>query len=364
MVGRIVFWLVVMGLLGGLTYLFVQRAQEEKKFTVRSRVARVKVQRPTIRDLPIRLTYPAELQAIQAVDVRPIEAKGFVTKMAVDKGDRVREGQLLLTVDCPEYHERRQQALQRIRSAKALYVNAKLTLERLAPMRAQNFVSQLEVDNAQASFDSSEAQLKNEEARLAEADHLLGFCTIRAPFRGEVVMRFVDPGAQVRPGGPPLLTLARRDAMRVQLNLIERDAQHIREGLPAELTVHGLGGETFHGKVTRYVRSMDPKTRTLLVEIEIPNPDGVLKQGMFGRVSLVVDRHPRAVLIPATALLATDTGNFAFVVQDGRARRVPITVGYDTGDEVEVLKGLRGQELVVVVGRDLISDGSPVQVAE
>jgi RND family efflux transporter MFP subunit len=363
MAGRIAFWVVVIAALGGVAGLFWWRSQQIKKPEATVRLPRVKVQRPGTRDLPIRLTYPAELEAIQAADIRPIEAKGFVRKLTVDKGSKIRRGQLLALVDCPEYHALRKQASEGIRSSRAIYKNAKITLDRLAPMRARNFVSQLDIDNAQAAYEGAEARLKNDEARLAEVDHLLGYCEIRAPFDGEVTMRFIDPGEPVRPGGPPLLTVVRRSVMRVQLHVVERDAALLREGLPVELTVHGLSGESFHGKVTRVVRSLDPRTRTLFAEIEIPNPDGALKPGMFGRVSLVVDRHRRAVMVPATALLATDAGTWVYVVIDGLARRLPVKVGHDVGEEVEVTEGLRGSEWVVVMGRDLIREGAAVQVA-
>jgi RND family efflux transporter MFP subunit len=363
-VRRVIAWLFVLGIIGGLTWLFIWRSENEKKVSVSNKVPTVRVKRPTLRDLPIRLTYPAELQAIQAYEMRPVEAKGYVKRITVDKGDKVKKGQLLVGVDCPEYHARRKQASEGVRSAKAIYVNSKLVLQRLEPMRAKNFVSQLELDAAQAAYDSAEARLKNQEARLAESDDLLNFCDIRAPFDGEVLMRFIDVGEQVRPGGRPLLSIIRRNMMRVQLNVVERDDPHLREGLPVELTIHGLAGQTFHGTVTRVVRQLDPSTRTFLVEIEIPNPSGVLQPGMFGRVSLVVDRHSRAVLIPAAALLATDNGTFVHVVREGRAHRTPIEIGYDTGEEIEVLKGLRGTESVVTVGRDLLQEGAPVNVAE
>src|SRR5437867_9830700 len=124
MFGRVLFWILVLGLLGGLVLLLVLRSQETKPATAHQRVVRVRVQRPTLRDLPIRFTYPAELQAIQAVEIRPVEAKGFIRKLTVDKGDKVRTGQLLVSVDCPEYHERKKQALQQVRSATAVLTNA------------------------------------------------------------------------------------------------------------------------------------------------------------------------------------------------------------------------------------------------
>lgn len=361
---RVIARILLVGFLAGLTALFVWRAKEEEAAASGPKIPTVRAQRPTVRDLPIRLTYPAELQAIQAYDIRPIEAKGFITQITVDKGDRVKKGQLLVAVDCPEYHARRKQAMEGIRSARAIYVNSKLILERIEPMRRQNFVSQLEVDSAQAAYDSSEARLKNAEARLAEMDYLLGFCQIRAPFDGEVTGRFMDAGAQVRPGGRPILSIMRRDVMRIQLNAVERDEPHIRDGLPADLTLYGVPDQTFRGTVTRVVRQLDPRTRTFLVEIEIPNPANVLQPGMFGRLSLVVDRHSRAILLPAAALLATDTGTWAYVVREGRAHRVPVSVGHDTGEEIEILKGLQGNEMVVVAGRDLLSDGAEVRVGE
>lgn len=364
MLGRIIRWLFLLALLGGAVVAFYLRATQVKKASASKRIPRVKVQRPSVRGMLVRLSYPATLEPIQAAEVRPIEAKGFVRKLTVDKGDKVKRGQLLATVDCPEYHARRRQATEAIRSVKAMRDNALVLRDRLEPMRKQGFVSQLELDNAIATYEATDARLKNEEARLAEIEQLLGFCTIRAPFTGEVAMRFVDVGEQVRPGGGPLLSLIRRDAMRVQVRVPERDALHVREDVPAELTVQGLPGESFFGKLTRFVRSVDLATRTMLVEIEIPNPNGILKPAMFGRVVLTVARIPRAIMVPATAVLATDTGVAVFVVSDGKALKVPVRMGYDQGDEVQISQGLRGREQVIVAGRDLITDGQPVDVVE
>lgn len=364
MIGRIFFWLFMLALVGGAVTAFYWRASKEKKASVSRGLPRVKVQRPNVRGLLVRLSYPASLEAIQAAEIRPVEAKGFVRKLTVDKGDKVKKGQLLVQIDCPELHEKRRQALQAIRGAKALFENAKVTLKRLEAMRKKQFVSQLETDNAQAVHDTTQARLKNDEARLTEADNMLAYCTIRAPFSGEVAMRFADVGEQVRPGGRALLLIMRRDAMRVQVSVPEREAVYIREGLPAELTVQGLPGESFFGKVTRFNRTVDPSTRTMHVEIEIPNPSGVLKPNMFGRVQLTVSQFPRAMILPATAVLATEAGTYAYVVRGGKATRVTVKVGHDAGDEVQILEGLSPRDQVIVVGRDLITEGAPVEVGD
>ena len=364
MIGRIVFWLLVLALLGGGGLAFYLRATKEKVVTHSRPVPRVKVQRPTVRGLLVRLSYPATLEPIQEAEIRPVEAKGFVKKISVDKGDRVKKGQLLVSIDCPEYHARRAQARQGLAGAKAVRDNAKVNLDRLAPMVSRAFVSQLEVDSAQAVFDSADARMRNERARLAEVDNLLSYCQIRAPFDGEVAMRFVDVGEQVRPGGRVLLSLVHCEVMRVQLTVIDKDAMHIREGLPAELTVQGLPGETFFGKVTRFVRAVDRATRSLLVEVEIPNTTGALKPAMFGRVLLTVNRFPRAIIVPAIAVLATDSGTFVYAVRDGKVVKVAVKLGHDMGEEVQVIEGLHGREQLIVVGRDLVTEGAPVEVAE
>jgi RND family efflux transporter MFP subunit len=345
------------------------KARPEAK--TQERVVIVRAKKPSVRDLPIKLQYPAELQPIQSADIVPVEAKGFIRTITVDKGDRVRRGRLLVTVDCPDYRARRRQAEEEIRSVRAIYLNAKRIYERLKPMRAQNFISQMELDNAQANHDAAEARLRNAEARLAEVRQLLGYCEIRAPFTGEVSARLMDPGAPVRPGGRPILTLMSIDAVRVWINVVERDVSYVKTGLPAELRLQGLPGRVFQGKVTRFVRGLDPRTRTLLTEIVIRNQNGDLKPGMFGRVDLFVDKRPQAILVPSPAVLTQECAHeerrsctWVYVVRDGRAKRLEVQVGFDTGTEVEIQKGLKPDELVVYAGRDLVADGTPVRLVQ
>lgn len=338
----------------------------------------VRAQKPVVRELPIRLQYTAEIQPIQVADIKSIEARGFIRTVRVDKGDRVKKGQVLVTVDCPDYLSRRRQQQQEIRSVRAVYGNAERIYRRLKPMREQNFISQMELDNAKAAFDSSEARLKNAEARLAEVDQLVAYCTMKAPFAGEISARHRDPGAQVRPGGSPILTLMRIDKVRVLVGVVERDAAYVKDGIPAELTLPGMEGKKFAGKVSRFVRGFDRRTRTLLTEVEIDNPDGVLKPGMYARVSLLVETRPNAVMVPSSAVLTQECMekdramcSWVYVVrQDCEkvkgdcTRRVEVQVGYSQGDEVEILKGVKGDASVVVQGRDLVADGTPVRLMQ
>jgi RND family efflux transporter MFP subunit len=336
-----------------------------------AKVIRVRAKPPKVRDLPVKLSYAAEIQPIQSADMKSIEARGFVRAIYVDKGDKVRKGQLLVSVDCPDYRSRKRQAEEEIRNMGALFANARRVYERLQPMRAQNFISQMELDNARGNNDSLEARLRNAEASLAEINETLGYCEMRSPFDGEVAARHKDPGAQVRPGGRPVLTLMRIDVVRVWVNVVERDVSYVRKGLPVELSVYALPGKKFPGKVTRFVRGLDASSRTLLAEIEIENPRRLLKPGMFGRVDLFVAHHPGALLVPQSALLTQEcrpeemqSCTWVYLVQEGRARRVEVKAGYTDGDDVEIVKGIRATDQVVYMGRDLLGDGSAVRLLQ
>jgi len=329
----------------------------------------VRAKKPSVRELPVRLEYPAEIAPIQTADIKSIEARGFIRKILVDKGDRVKKGQVLVTVDCPDYRNRSRQASEEIRSVRAVFGNAKRVYERLKPMLAGQYISQTELDNAEAVFLGAQARLRTAEARRSEVNEVLGYCTMAAPFDGEVSARLRDPGAQVRPGGSPILTLMRIDTVRVWVNVVERDATHVKLGLPATLRVHGVPGKRFEGVVTRFVQGFDRRTRTLLTEVELKNPEGLLKPGMFGRLSIVVETKPNAVLVPQSAVLTQECAtaersrcSWVYVVENGHTRRVEVSVGYESGDEIEIRKGVAANDLVVYAGRDLVADGTPVKL--
>lgn len=342
------------------------------RVTVVQRVVPVRARKPVRKELPITLSYPAEVGPIQTADIKSVEARGFIRQIFVDRGDHVKKGQVLVTVDCPDFRSRRVQAEADLRSVGATRQNAKRILERLAPMRAERLIAPQEIDNAQAGFDAADARVRGAEAKLSEVNEVVGYCTMRAPFAGEVSARHRDPGAQVRPGGRPILTLMRIDAVRVSVNVVERDASYVKVGLPATLRLSALPGRVFEGKVTRFVNGFDPRTRTLLTEVELhQSEEGLLKPGMFGRLQLVVERRPNTILVPHSAVLTQECAtserqqcSWVYVVKDGLSHRVEVQVGYDTGEEVEVRRGLSGDELVIVSGRDLVADGTPVKLVQ
>ncbi|HUK57515.1 MAG TPA: efflux RND transporter periplasmic adaptor subunit [Nitrospiria bacterium] len=329
--------------------------------TVERKVS-VQVIKPIVRDLDIKLKYPVNIQAIYQANILPTEVSGYLTEINVDKGDYVRKGQLLATIDPSEENEKVKQAEEAVRQAEAAQKNADLTLQRYLEMRRQDFVSQQDVDNAELAFEVAQTNLEKSKSDLQGRKVHLQYTQLTAPFSGYVTMRYLDPGAMVAPASaPPILTLMKIDTVRIQVNVAEQDTHYIRSHLKAEFTVDAFPSLVFHGEVTRFAHAVDPLSRTLLVEIDIPNPDLKLKPGMYGRLDLIVDRHPKSIILPAEAVLVQESGASVFTVVDGVVKRIPVTLGYDGGDFLEVAGGLTGQETIILSGQDEVTNGTPVE---
>jgi RND family efflux transporter MFP subunit len=280
--------------------------------------------------------------------------------MGVDKGDAVKAGQELARLDCTPYADERAKLDEAARQAEARQRFAAQTAERLRPMAQQNFVGAQDLAQAESEAASSAAALAHAQASVKEAQHKLGYCVLTAPFSGSVTLRYVDPGALVGPG-TPVVQVVDGSAMRVMVNVVERDLGQVKVGQEATLTVDAYPGRSFRGRVQRVVNAVDPRSRTMLTEVDIPNPDGALKPGMFGRVAITVATHAGALVAPARALQVTEDGTFAFVVEGTTARRRKLRLAYDDGDEVEVLSGLAPTDQLVVSGQDLLGEGVTVE---
>lgn len=333
--------------------------QEQAKTTERAALP-VVVTHAQKMDLPIQLHYPAELQAIQQAEVQPMEIRGYVTKMRVDKGDTVKAGQVLARLDCTPYADERAKLEEAAKQAEARQHFAATTMARLEPMAKQNFVGAQDLEQAEAEAATSTAALAHAQAAVKEAQHKLSYCDLIAPFSGEVTMRYVDPGALVGPGNP-VVSVADETAMRIFVNVVERDVSRVRVGEEASLTVDAYPHRVFRGRVERVVNAIDPKTRTMLVEVDIPNPDGALKPGMFGRVAITAEVHRGALVAMAKALQVTEDGTFVFTTDGKVAHRHQVKLGYDDGERVEILSGLAATDPLVIDGQDLLGEGAPVE---
>jgi membrane fusion protein (multidrug efflux system) len=154
------------------------------------------------------------------------------------------------------------------------------------------------------------------------------------------------------------------EAMKITINVLEKDIPLITEGKRAIVTVDAYPGKEFTGTVTRYADAVDPSTRTMAVEIDIPNPDHSLKPGMFANVVLIVKDHPDALTLPTQAIQKDDNGNYVYVVVQDSSRRATVAIGEEENGRTEILSGLTGTEFVVTTGQQFAKDGGAVLVQQ
>ena len=306
---------------------------------------------------------------------------GYVQKISVDKGDRVRRGQTLAELEIPEMVKDVDQAEAAYRETVAGLSRSKAeadlqaaTYERYKEVHSKDpdAISKQELDEFRSKTEVANANVELAGAKVgtARANHerllaLSQYALITAPFSGVVTARFVDPGALI-PGATssnqPIVTLQDLDKLRVYVNVPEVDVPFIREGTPASLTTAAYPGKVFSAHVTRFAEALEPSTRTMKTEIDVPNPKNDLRPGMYMDVTLELAKTPNAVIIPASALAVEAGKKFVYVVRDGAAHRVAVEIGFDDGAAVEVRSGVAPGEQVVVSGKENLAEGKPVEV--
>jgi membrane fusion protein (multidrug efflux system) len=336
---------------------------------------------PVKQDLNIRLSYTADISPNQVVNIFS-RVDGYIAKLHVDKGDFVNANQLLIEIDHTDYQHAVNQAKANLAAGKAKVAqqaaavrNAKLTLDRMQALIKDQFVSQQDLDTAQVTFETATAALESLQAQvkqlavaLAQAETNLAYSYIRAPFAGYVAERNLDTGAYVTGATASTSTLSRGilslhdiETVRILIEVVEKDIPLVQIGQKAEVRAEAYPDQMFEGTVTRIVPALNRATRTMTVEIDLPNQDHRLKGGMFARVEVRVGTHPQAVQIPIDAVSRLEDAQYVYVVRDEKAQRVNIQIGARNGNLVEVTEGLTGDEQVIVSGKDLVHDGTPVQ---
>lgn len=318
----------------------------------------VKVINPARGDIVRFVTLPGNIKANQQATLYA-KVPGFLKSLAVDKGDRVTAGQALGEIEVPEL-------LAEAVKYRAEVKVAGTDFQRLsaAQTNAPDLVTPQSVDEARGRFDIARANLERTET-------LLNYSQLTAPFSGVITARFVDPGAFIpsatsssSAGNAAIVTLMDFSTVRAQVALPEIEAALARVGQPVQLTVDGLPGKSFAGKISRISYALDDATRTMLIEADLPNPDLTLRPGMYATIRVGVEKHSDALLLPVGALAMEKANAFTFIANDGKARKTPIKVGFNDGTNVEVLSGLTGNEAVILAGKQTLADGAAITVTE
>lgn len=233
---------------------------------------------------------------------------------------------------------------------------------KLETMRAKVDIAQVQVASARAKMEmprakqqAAQARLTSAKANIARLTTLTDYAKIEAPFDGVVTERFVDPGAMIQTAASsrqaaPIVTLMNVDKLRIYVDVPDSDVLYVKEGNTATLTVRELPGREFVGRVARFTTALDPGTRTMRVEINVPNPDHTLRAGMYGQVKLALETRPHCLTLPARCLVTEKQKKSVLVVEDGKVKKVEVTIGADDGSNVEITSGLKGNEEVIIRG--------------
>jgi len=318
----------------------------------------VQVMKPQRRDMAFTITLPANVSPWYQATLYA-KVPGYLTWMGFDKGDMVKKGQLLAVIDAPEVEEQ-------FRQAEADYAIKRLTYNRLYSAWKENpdVIAKQDVDVAQAAAEGAKHLRDNRRT-------MLGYTKVYAPFTGVITARFADPGALIQSAAlsttqaVPLYTIMDMDTVRVYVSVPQEVALLAKPGVPVVLTTKEMQGKEFQGSITRTTEALDPATRTLLVEIDMPNKERQLQPGTYVSATLYLLQHPHALAIPPAAIVTSgaDKGKAVFVVEQGTARRAPIKTDIDDGVWVEVVEGLTGDEDIVVVGKTGLTEGQPVKAS-
>lgn len=357
---------IVLLLLSGLLPRLTRQKRVEAEASEVSAPPMVMVARAHRGDATNTLSLPATVYGLHETGLY-VRTNGYIRAIRADMGSHVRAGDTLAVVEMPELDQELNQARATLAQVVATGELTRSTLERWKSMMAQGAATQQEFDEKQAAYNANQAGQASARANIERLSELKRFGNLIAPFGGVVTARNVDVGALVSPstgtGARPLFSLVQVDTVRVLTSVPQNAASTVKVGQPADIMIQELAGTVFHGVVTRTSQALDLATRTLLTEIQVVNRDGRLMPGMFGQVRLELTRAERTLLVPANTLMIRATGAQVAVVQDGTVHIVLITMGRDYGSEVEVLKGLKENDELVVNPNDNILEGVAVRVA-
>jgi len=335
------------------------------KETERESVPTVAVIHPTSEKPDEELVLPGSLQAFEE---SPIYARtnGYLLRWYKDIGSRVTKGDLLADIDTPEVDQELMQARATRQQIVAQMDLAKINSDRYLSLRTTDSVSQQEADQQASGYRQAKANLDANDANVRRLEELEAFKHVYAPFSGVLTKRNVDPGALINAGGTgkELFDIARVDPLRVYVNVPQAYAPAIKNGMEAWVTLQELPGQKFKGTVARTAESIDPITRTLLTEVDVPNKDGHLLPGSFGEVHFRPGISGQKVTLPVNAMLFRQEGTRVAVVgSDNKVRLRPITIGRDYGNTLEILGGVGVEDQVVVNPADSLEEGQQVNVA-
>jgi RND family efflux transporter MFP subunit len=331
--------------------------------TLANSVPTVATVHPKVTNGGQEVVLPGNMQAF--VDT-PIWARssGYLKQWHADIGAPVKRGELLAEIEAPEIDQQLQQSRAQLNTSQANLKLAQITAERYNGLFKTDSVAKQDVDNAVQAAAARTADVTSAQANVSRLEQLVAYEKVYAPFDGVITARNVDVGALVNAdtntAGKELFHLASNTTLRVYISVPEAYSRAAKPGVTANLTLSEYPGRQFQGLVVRNAKSIDLNSRTLLVEVDVKNPTGQLLPGSYASVHLKLPSKIEAVTVPSNTLLFRSEGLRIAVVRNGRAELVPVILGRDYGDEVEVVSGIQAQDAVIVNPSDSIVPGQQV----
>ncbi|MBZ5666185.1 MAG: efflux RND transporter periplasmic adaptor subunit [Acidobacteriia bacterium] len=369
--GKILVGAVLLVLITAGVVTFLNRSSEADalaKETEAVSVPTVAVVQPQTEPGNDELVLPGNLQAFEE---SPIFARtnGYLLRWYKDIGSKVQKGELLAAIDTPEVDQELSQARATREQVKSALELAKISADRWANLRKSDSVSQQEADQQASGYQQGQANLAAAEANVRRLEQLESFKNVYAPFSGVLTRRNVDPGALINSGagatGKELFDIARVDPLRVYVSVPQAYAPSMKVGVKAVVTLQEFPGQKFTGVIARTADAIDPATRTLNTEVDVPNKDGKLLPGSFGQVHFATGTSVSRITIPVNAMLFRAEGPQAAVVdKDGKVHLQPISIGRDFGATLEILGGLDVSNQIVINPADSLEEGQKVHVAK
>ena len=345
----------------------------------RSNVAKVEVEvaRARLGQIETTIRVTGTVKAAQETKIGA-KVSGRVEKVNVDEGDRIKERDALVVLEQTDFKLAVREAEAAVNNASAAVSVASVSLDkasndfkRFAGLREQKVISEQSYEDAdtakrvaEENLELARASLAQAQARLESARQRLSDSVIRAPFAGVVVGKMTNEGEYVAAGGPPLVWLMDLGSVKIDLGVPEEHAGKVRVGQGANVSVDAFPETSFSGNVIRVNPRVDAGSRSFNVQIEIENsdPDHYLNSGMFARVALVTGAKPDAVIVPESALVTTEGKRLLYVIEGASARAREIEVGASYGGNVEIVSGVKPDELVIVAGNWALTDGQEVNI--
>jgi multidrug resistance efflux pump len=334
------------------------------------------------------------------------KVQGWVENINVREGDRVKEGQVLVTLDIREAEAAVAQAQANLEASRARVQQVKATAEetvqsqiqqtkanlelaeadwrRFQELHEKNFISRQQLDEARTKYNVAqaaynlalnslrqrtwetdlalaEAQVRQAKAALDLTQAQLQNLIILSPMNGGVTKRYVDPGTMVK-DTTPILNLMDLSQMKMVVNVIEREFIHLQKGQPVNITVTAFPERTFTGKIEIINPALELQSRTAEIQISIPNPGFLLKPGMFGRVEILLRSNPQAILVPIQSVISEQNQDWVFVLEGTKAVRRPVKKGVVRDAAVEILQGIRQGDQVITTGHSALKNGAQVRL--